>query len=213
MMDTKRDRQTTVLLVDDQPANLKVLLSYLQQQGFTPLTAQNGERALYQVANFKPDIILLDVMMPGIDGFETCRRLKGNSDTADIPVIFMTALTDIDDKVKGFQAGGVDYVTKPFQHEEVLARLTTHLTLCSLQKELAEKNRQLQEALDNVKQLSGFLPICASCKKIRDDQGYWNQIESYIQDHSEALFSHSICPQCSKKLYPDIFKKNDKKAR
>lgn len=205
-MDRENNPKTTVLVVDDQPANLKVLLSYLQEQGFTPLTAQNGERALYQIANFKPDIILLDVMMPGIDGFETCRRLKANSETADIPVIFMTALSDAEDKVKGFQAGGVDYVTKPFQHEEVLARITTHLTIRSLQKELEDKNSQLQEALDNVKQLSGFLPICASCKKIRDDKGYWNQIESYIQNHSEAQFSHSICPDCAKKLYPEFCK-------
>jgi adenylate cyclase len=107
--------------------------------------AQDGEEGLMRAEFVQPDLILLDVMMPGIDGFETCRRLKASDGTRDIPVIFMTALADTHDKINGFSAGGVDYITKPFQIEEVLARVTTHLALRSAQKRLAEQNVQLQQ--------------------------------------------------------------------
>jgi signal transduction histidine kinase len=135
----------TILLVDDSATNLHVLLKYLQTSGFETLIAQSGEGALRQVQYAQPDIILLDVMMPGIDGFETCRRLKSDEATRDIPVIFMTALSETFDKLRGFEVGGVDYITKPLQHEEVLARITTHLTIRNLQKELQGKNRELHE--------------------------------------------------------------------
>lgn len=211
--------EQSILIVDDNPTNLDVLLNYLESSGFKVLVAENGESALKRVGYAKPDIILLDVMMPGIDGFETCRRLKADEETKNIPIIFMTALTDTIDKVKGFEAGAVDYITKPLHHAELMARLTAHLSIRSLQVELQEKNEhlqqamsareklieELQQALDNIKVLKGLLPICSSCKKIRDDQGYWNQIESYIQNHSDALFTHSICPDCAKELYGDEF--------
>jgi PleD family two-component response regulator len=198
-------KKTVVLVVDDHPTNLSVLIDYLNETGFKVLIAQSGERALRQISYVQPDVILLDIMMPGIDGFETCRRLKANEETRDIPVIFMTALSDVDSKVKGFRVGGVDYITKPFQQEEVLARLTTHLTIRNLQKLLVAHNTELQDALAKIKALSGLLPICASCKKIRDDEGYWQQVEVYIKDHSEADFSHGFCPDCMKKLYPDFY--------
>ncbi len=135
----------TILIVDDNPTNLQVLLSSLQEIGFETLIAQSGEGALRQVKYAQPDLILLDVMMPGIDGFETCRRLKENNTTREIPVIFMTALSDTVDKIKGFEVGGVDYITKPFQHEEVLARVNTHLTILKLQQQIQKKNEQLRE--------------------------------------------------------------------
>lgn len=135
----------TILIVDDNPTNLQVLLSSLQETGFETLIAQSGEGALRQVKYAQPEIILLDVMMPGIDGFETCRRLKENKTTREIPVIFMTALSDTVDKIKGFEVGGVDYITKPFQHEEVLARVNAHLTIRKLQQQLQKKNEQLRE--------------------------------------------------------------------
>lgn len=108
-------RQATILVVDDKPANLKLLVEYLTRMEFKTLIANNGQSAIEQVQRFPPDLILLDVLMPGLDGFETCRRLKAIEGTQEIPVIFMTALTDTADKVQGFQAGAVDYVTKPFQ--------------------------------------------------------------------------------------------------
>ncbi|MCB0209887.1 MAG: response regulator [Anaerolineae bacterium] len=134
----------TVLIVDDTPANLETLYSYFESLGFEIMMAQNGPSALKRVEYVKPDIILLDVIMPGMDGFETCRRLKANDATKNIPVIFMTALTDTIHKVKGFQAGAADYITKPFQIEEVLARIQTHLALRDLQTQLETQNARLQ---------------------------------------------------------------------
>ncbi len=142
-MNNKIDQRATVLVVDDNPTNLDVLYIYLDRSGFEVLIAEDGASAIEQTKHILPDIILLDVMMPGIDGFETCRRLKEDVKTKDIPVIFMTALSDVEDKVKGFEVGGVDYVTKPFQHEEIIARLTNHLSLQKLQKSLREQNQEL----------------------------------------------------------------------
>jgi len=146
-----------VLLIDDNPTNLGVVVDYLEESGLKIITAKNGEMGLKRAHFAKPDIILLDVMMPGIDGFETCRRLKADDTTKDIPVIFMTALDNTEDKVKGFEMGGVDYVTKPIQHEEVLARLTTHLSIRDLTKNLNAKIEELtqtrQELTQNVEDL------------------------------------------------------------
>ena len=135
-----------IVIVDDKPTNLGVLFDFLTDSGFKVLVAQDGESALQKVQYAHPDLILLDVMMPGIDGFETCRRLKANPATQDIPVIFMTALSDTVDKVTGFSLGAVDYVTKPVQQEEVRARVTTHLMIRNLQKQLQEQNQKLKQA-------------------------------------------------------------------
>lgn len=129
----------TVLIVDDTPANLSVLLQCLGDAGYHVLIAEDGEEALELMARRAPDLVLLDVMMPGIDGFETCRQLKQNPATADVPVIFMTALADTPEKLAGFAAGAVDYITKPIQHDEALARVATHLTLRRLQGQLADE--------------------------------------------------------------------------
>ncbi|MCB0194781.1 MAG: response regulator [Anaerolineae bacterium] len=134
----------TILIVDDNRDNLAVLSFYLNTYGFRVLVARNGESALQKALYVKPDIILLDILMPGIDGFETCQRLKENRHTRDIPVIFMTALTEASDKVRGFQVGGVDYITKPLQHEEVLARVRTHLSIRDLTHNLQDQANQLQ---------------------------------------------------------------------
>jgi DNA-binding NtrC family response regulator len=142
------DRAPSVLVVDDTPTNVAVLLEMLGREGCRVLVARDGDSALEQAQYARPDLILLDVMMPGIDGFETCRRLKRDARTAGIPVIFMTALGDLEDKVKGFEAGGCDYVVKPFEHEEVLARVRTHLQLETLRRELADSNRRLEVRVD-----------------------------------------------------------------
>ncbi len=127
----------TILIVDDTPANLSVLLQCLSETGHRVLVAEDGEEALELLERSTPDLVLLDVMMPGIDGFETCRRLKANPAHADLPVIFMTALSETEQKLQGFAAGAVDYITKPIQHEEALARVSTHLELRRLQRTLA----------------------------------------------------------------------------
>jgi signal transduction histidine kinase len=137
-----------ILIVDDTPTNLDVISEALSDAGYTVAIATSGERALKQLERRSPDLILLDVMMPGIDGFETCVRLKANPKTCDIPVIFMTALSDAESKIKGFEVGAVDYITKPFQEREVLARVKTHLQLSflthNLEQQVSQKNAQLQ---------------------------------------------------------------------
>jgi diguanylate cyclase (GGDEF)-like protein len=137
----------TVLIIDDTPANVRILVEYLEGRQVRVAVAQEGEEGLARAEFVQPDLILLDVMMPGMDGFETCRRLKASADTRDIPVIFMTSLSETHDKLTGFAAGGVDYVTKPFQLDEVWARVTTHLALRSAQRRLAEQNAQLQQEI------------------------------------------------------------------
>jgi len=139
--------QGTILIVDDTPTNLAILVDYLAERGFDIAVAMDGLSAIEQISDTHPDLILLDVRMPGIDGFETCRRLKAQKDTSHLPIIFMTALSDTGDKVKGFEVGAVDYVTKPIQQEEVLARVTTHLTLRRLQVSLEENNARLQQEI------------------------------------------------------------------
>ncbi|MBD1823128.1 response regulator [Cyanobacteria bacterium FACHB-DQ100] len=137
-----------ILIVDDTPTNLEVISEALSDAGFDIAIATSGDRALQQLERRLPDLILLDVMMPGIDGFETCRRIKANSRTHDIPIIFMTALADTDSKVKSFDLGAVDFITKPFHEREVLARVRTHLQLHCLTQNLAEQVAQKAEALE-----------------------------------------------------------------
>jgi DNA-binding response OmpR family regulator len=136
-----------ILIVDDTPTNLGVLFDLLADSGFKVLVARDGESAIQKVEYALPDLILLDVLMPGMDGFETCRCLKVNQATKDIPVVFMTALTETVDKIRGLNLGAVDYITKPLQHEEVLARVTSHLRIQNLTKKLKEQNVRLKQEI------------------------------------------------------------------
>ena len=143
---TAPSAQTTILIVDDNPSNVSVIFETLRSQGFKTLIATDGELAFERACYAHPDLILLDIMLPGIDGFEVCRRLKANMHTADIPVIFMTALTAEEDKLRGFEVGGVDYITKPIHSLEVLARVTTHVRIHALTTQLQTQTDQLQMA-------------------------------------------------------------------
>ena len=134
----------TLLIVDDNPVNLQLLYDFLTSSGYRVLVAQDGESALEQAAEAIPDLVLMDVLLPGMNGFDACRALHDQETTATIPVIFLTALSRTEDKIEGFQAGGVDYLTKPLQFEEVVARVRVHLELRRLRDELAERNRELE---------------------------------------------------------------------
>jgi len=137
--------QYSVVIVDDTPENIRLLAQLLSEQGYRVRSAPNGERALATVRKERPDLILLDILMPGMDGYEVCRQLKADEQLKDVPVIFISALNEAFDKVTAFSVGGVDYVTKPFQIEEVLARVQTHLSIQQLRQQLEAQNRQLQE--------------------------------------------------------------------
>ena len=193
-----------ILIVDDLPRNLQVLALLLDKAGYRVSMAMNGAQALAMVAQDPPDLVLLDVMMPGLDGRDVCRNLKADPEHMDIPVIFLTAKADLEDLEEGFRLGAVDYVTKPFRGGELLARVATHVSLRRALQRERELRRSLEESLAQVKTLSGLLPICARCKKVRDDNGYWSQIETYLSEHARVDFTHGICPECSHDLYPEM---------
>jgi len=200
----------SIVVVDDTPLNLDLLAGILAGQGYRIRTHASGAAALAAVNDDPPDLVLLDAMMPEMDGYEVCRRLAGDARTKGIPVLFISALEGTLDKVKAFEAGAVDYLTKPFEPEEVLARVRTHLSLKQSRQELERANADLKQALEEVRTLKGLLPICANCKRIRkdghpaEDQASWVAIESYIRDRTGAQFSHGICPKCSAELYSDL---------
>lgn len=178
----------TILIVDDVPANLAVAVDYLEANQFQVLVAQDGEEGIERAQLVHPDLILLDVMMPGIDGFETCRRLKADETTRDIPVIFMTALADTGDKIAGFAAGAVDYISKPFQIEELLVRIKTHLALRSALKRVEAQNAQLRASGIRYRRLfetakDGILLLDSESGRVTDVNASVVQMLGYSRDH------------------------------
>jgi len=174
-----------ILIVDDTPTNLEVLFDFLADSGFKVLVAEDGETAIERVEYAPPDLVLLDILMPGMDGFETCRCLKANERTKDIPVIFMTALSETVDKVRGLNLGAVDYITKPLQHEEVLARIQLHLSLQKLTKTLKEQNLRLEQEIQErkrsdqkIREQAALLDITTDAIFVQDLENkilYWNK--------------------------------------
>ena len=181
----------TILLVDDTPNNLQVLFSYLETAGYKVLLAEDGESALQIAQSQTPDLILLDVLMPDIDGFETCSRLKAQRSTKEIPVIFLTALSESVNKVQGFKLGGVDYITKPTEQEEVLARIQTHLNLQRMRHTLALQNKELQQTLD----------FEASVRRITDKIRDSLNENSCLQIATEELATVLNLGSCQVELY------------
>lgn len=218
------DKVYRVLVADDNYTNRQLLKLILIKNGYDVTLFDDGQQVLEQVESINPDIILLDIMMPEVNGFEVCRKLKQIPKIKRIPVIFITGLQDTENIARGFEYGGVDYITQPFKNAELLARLKTHLELKDsrerlirlvsrekrTKKKLITMIKKLGKAKKQIKTLSGFIPICAHCKNIRDDKGYWSRIETYISSRTEAQFSHGLCPDCMKELYPEIYKKRQK---
>ena len=167
-------RGARILLVDDQQANLAVLRQLLEAEGYRVVLAPGGQVALRNAGRILPDLVLLDVMMPEMDGFEVCRRLKENPQTAEIPVVFITARDDKEDIIAGFEVGGLDYITKPFQEEEVLVRVRTHVRLHRLTRELVHKNEELERQIARGEKLSGRLSMLAE-----REAAYWG-LEGFI---------------------------------
>ena len=148
-MDTVNNiiKKKEIMIVDDEPASVTLLSHFLQKQGYEITSLTSGSQALQKVQSVLPDLIMLDIKMSGMDGYEVCRELKEDRRTGDIPVLFISALDEVLDKVKAFSVGGVDYITKPFEFEEVLARVDSHLTIRNLQRELLKQNIQLQNEI------------------------------------------------------------------
>ncbi len=250
----KRD-DLDILIVEDSRTQAEQLRYILEKKGFSVRLAVSGKEALDCLRRRIPDVVVTDILMPGMDGYELCSRIRSEMRLRDVPVILVTSLAEPADVIKGLEAGANNFITKPYDETYIISRIeylvanrelregseaekgtevffsgkryhiaaerlqildlllstyeNAHLQnreLLAMQKKLRESNERLEEALANIKTLSGLLPICAGCKKIRDDKGYWNQIESYIRDHSQAKFSHSICPECAERLYPEYYK-------
>jgi CheY-like chemotaxis protein len=208
-----------ILIVDDSPDQQTLLRTILKQAGYPDLLSAESAKMAFSMLDMdgettptQIDLILMDVLMPELDGVEACRRIKRRPHLSDIPIIMVTANNDRSNLQAAFAAGANDYITKPVHSLELLARASSALALkkemdCrkAREEELRRSNDELQKALRDVKVLRGLIPICASCKKIRNDGGFWQQLEEYIGEHSEAEFSHGICQPCVKKLYPGVY--------
>jgi DNA-binding response OmpR family regulator len=184
-----------ILIVDDDPINIQ-LLSKALQKTYDICTAINGLDAISQVKEASPDLLILDVMMPDLSGFDVCQVIKAEEAYADIPILFLTAKDTIEAEITGLGLGGIDYLKKPVNLDLLKLRVRNHIELKRRNDLVKEQRDQLEVALSRIKQLEGIIPICMYCKKIRDDQQSWHQLETYISNHSEALFSHGICPHC-----------------
>lgn len=203
-------KRPLILIVDDVEENVEVLYSILEIQNYRIAIALNAEQTYLAVEREIPDLILLDVMLPDGNGFEVAAELLKKYQNNNIPIIFVTALAHLRDRIEGFRVGGVDYISKPYEELEVLARVKTHVELGRIRKEQEQLIVELKETLSEVSSLRGLIPICTNCKNIRDDKGYWIQVEKYMSEHSEAEFTHSICPSCVDKLYPGLMDKEKK---
>ena len=193
-----------ILLVDDAQDQRETLKTILAGIDCRLSEAASGAEALEFVLREKPDLTLMDVVMPDMNGFEVLRRLKQDPDNQDLAVIFLTAMMESEDIVAGFGLGAVDYIGKPFQPAELRARVKMNLEFKWARNHEKKLIEELHAALAEVRQLSGLIPICSHCKKIRNDQGFWLQVEDYISRHSEAMFTHGLCPECVPLFFPEM---------
>jgi phosphoserine phosphatase RsbU/P len=193
------------LIADDDRIATEILSTALQRMNIVVSVANDGGAAWELLAaGDAPSLAIIDWMMPTIDGLELCRRIRQNPAHAHMYVILLTGRDDRKDVVEGLDAGADDYIVKPFDPDELRARVQVGIRVLTLQERLADRVAELQEALTRVKRLQGLLPICSYCKRIRGDDQYWQQVDSYIVEHSDAQFTHGICPPCSQKLMAEI---------
>ena len=183
-----------LLLVDDEPVNLRVLSNFLADENFALTVSSSGPQALSLIEEQVFDLVILDVMMPVMSGFEVCQRIRQDHPKEKLPVLMLSALERVEERVAGLAHGANDYLSKPVVKGELLSRVRTHL-------ELLEAHRRSEE---EVVSLRGLLPICMTCKKVRDDGGYWEDIEHYISQHSEADFTHGLCPSCADEAFAEL---------
>jgi sigma-B regulation protein RsbU (phosphoserine phosphatase) len=210
-----------ILIVDDSRDEQDLLSTRLRAAGYESLlVADSAEVALGILGQGNPgqrtgevDLILMDILLPGVDGLEACRRITATEQLQDIPIIVITVKTEEKDLRAAFAAGAMDYIRKPVNPAELVARVSSALALKAerttrkaREQELLLRTQELEQALRDVKVLRRLIPICANCKRVRTDAGDWQQLEEYIQGHSEVEFSHGICQVCMREVYPDVFK-------
>ena len=199
-----------ILIAEDDHISRRLLEATLQKKGYDVKVTSDGNEAWQELRKKSaPKLAILDWMMPGMDGVQICREVRNSASSRPTYIILLTVKGQKEDIVAGLQAGADDYITKPFDREELRARVQVGVRILELQDSLAHRVRELEDALLQINQLHGLLPICSYCKKIRDDQNYWRQVEDYIAEHSEVQFSHSICPDCYEKIVKPELKKLD----
>lgn len=245
----KEGGDMTILIVEDSATQAQKLQYILEEEHFNVHWAENGKKAFEFLETTLPTIILSDVLMPEMNGFELCAGVKKEPRFRHIPVILLTTLSDPQDIIRGLESGADNFITKPYEKDYLLSRIdyilsnqklrqdtrkrtsemgleiffsgkkyfitsekmqivdllfSTYEAVIQKNIELERLNKELKTANDSIRVLKGLIPICANCKKVRNDDGFWEQVEVYIRDHSEADFSHSICPNCIKELYPNL---------
>ena len=206
--------QFRVLVTDDNPDILSISSTILKRAGYDVLEAATGLECLQSVRAHHPDLILLDVMLPDVSGVQVCREIKSDPGLYDIFIILASGIrVSSENQAEGLDIGADGYIIRPISNREFLSRVHAGERIKRAEDALRENEkrqkaliRQLEEALAEIKTLKGCIPICASCKKIRDDEGYWNQLESYISKHTDATFTHGLCPVCAEKAREE-FKK------
>ncbi len=189
-----------ILLAEDGKVDRLRLEKVLSEWGFEVESFRDGDEALKRLSEPDPPrLCILDWVMPGIEGTELCRRIRAKFPEESFYLIILTARQGIDNVIEGLSAGADDYVTKPFVSRELRQRIDVGVRVLGLEQLLNKKVNQLEEALEDVKSLQGLLPICSYCNKIRNDEDYWEKVETYITRHADVEFSHSICPTCYEK--------------
>ena len=189
-----------ILIAEDDLTSRRILEAILKKWEYEVISAQDGMEAWKALqATDPPSLAILDWMMPGMNGVEFCREARKIKTLTPPYIILLTSKRQREEVVEGLEAGANDYLRKPFDREELHARIRVGERVVELQKALAERVRDLEAALGRIKTLQGLVPICCYCKKIRNDQNYWEQLETYLSQHSEAEFSHGICPDCMEK--------------
>jgi len=192
-----RRRPMQILIADDDAISRRLATHALSGCGADVSVAEDGHAAWAQIqARRQSTVLVLDREMPGIDGLDLCRRARLLPTFPPLYIVMVTSAAETVDITAGLDAGADDYVIKPFNAAELRARAQVGMRMAALQESMARRLSELEQALANVKQLRGLLPMCAYCKKIRVDNKYWQQLEGYLSDHSDAEFSHGICPEC-----------------
>lgn len=212
---SKRDPVLRILIAEDDPVSRRLLENTLAKGGYEVTVTKDGTEAFETLKRKEtPRLAILDWMMPGMDGVEICSRIHETS-TEPVYIILLSSRSAKEDMVEGLEAGADDYLTKPFDPEELMVRIRVGERLLQLQLALAQRVKQLEDALAHVRHLQGLLPICSYCKKIRDEKNYWHQVEEYITHHADVNFSHGFCPDCYERFVkPQLEKlKNSRKAK
>jgi response regulator RpfG family c-di-GMP phosphodiesterase len=195
----------TVMVVDDDPDVLFATARIVKNAGYPVMKASSATECQALIQEQRPDLILLDVVLPDMDGPELCQKIKSDPALKGIFVILISGMkTSSSEQADGLDVGADGYIVRPISNNELKARVNAMVRILIAERDRDRLIVELRGALSKVKRLSGLLPICSHCKKIRDDKGYWNKIETYIHDHSEAEFSHGICQECAKEHYPDF---------